>query len=220
LKTKRLFLHPPLERLWHAAHTLGFLVLGLSGAHIHWPESFPLVSGLETAMLVHNVFGVWLVVDFSLWIPYLVLSRRYTHYVPLSRDMPAGMMKQALYYGRDIFFGGHHPFEVSEKQKFNPMQKWAYIGVMFGMMPPLMITGVIMLLPAVFRGPLEPIGGIRAVAVIHTALAFAGAAFLASHLYLATTGHTPLDAFRSMVTGWAVEAVHDDHQKPGHGKGD
>jgi thiosulfate reductase cytochrome b subunit len=41
-----------------------------------------------------------------------------------------------------------------------------------------------------------------AVATIHTIGAFLLLTFLARHLYLITTGHTPLSNFKAMVTGY------------------
>ena len=221
MAVKRLYLHPPIERVWHAVHTLGILMLCVTGAHIHWPEGFPLFGSLETAMTVHNVFGVAVVVDFALWIPYILVTRLFKHYLPLKRDFVGGIIKQATYYGLDIFRNGHHPFDVTEEQKFNPLQKWAYIGVMFGMVPLLIVTGVLLLVPMTFAGLIEGIGGMRIVAVAHTALAFAAAAFVASHLYMATMGYTVFDAYKSMVTGWALEADHgtsSDEEAKGKGR--
>lgn len=37
---------------------------------------------------------------------------------------------------------------------------------------------------------------------MHTAAAFMMLAFLIGHLYLSTTGHTPLAHIKAMITGW------------------
>jgi thiosulfate reductase cytochrome b subunit len=211
MAVKRLYLHPPLERIWHAVHTLGIVMLCLTGAHIHWPEAFPLFGTLATAMTLHNVIGVIVAVDFALWVPYILISRRVRYYLPLKRDFVGGIIKQAMFYGFNIFRGGHHPFDVTEEQKFNPLQKWAYVGVMFGMVPLLIVTGALLLKPMAFAGAIEAVGGMRVVAIAHTVLAFAAAAFVISHLYMASMGYTVLDAYKSMVTGWALEADHSAH---------
>ena len=39
-------------------------------------------------------------------------------------------------------------------------------------------------------------------AMVHTAAAFMMLAFLVGHLYLSTTGHTPLAHIKAMITGW------------------
>jgi cytochrome b subunit of formate dehydrogenase len=49
------------------------------------------------------------------------------------------------------------------------------------------------------------------VAIAHTILAFCAVAFLVAHVYMASMGYTPLDAYKSMVTGWAQEASHEEH---------
>ncbi len=215
MTVRRLYLHPPFERLWHAVHTLGILLLCFTGAHIHWPESFPLFGSLKTAITVHNVTGAVVAVDFALWIPYILIFKRFKHYLPRSRDFVGGLIKQAKFYGLDVFRGGEHPFEVTEEQKFNPLQKWAYIGVMFGLVPLLILSGLLLLFPLPLQDVLAAVGGMKIVALVHTALAFAAAAFVASHIYMASMGYTVLDAFKSMVTGWALEASHEDHGEAG-----
>jgi thiosulfate reductase cytochrome b subunit len=49
------------------------------------------------------------------------------------------------------------------------------------------------------------------IALVHTAAAFMMLAFLIGHLYLSTTGHTPLAHIKAMITGW--EDDHDPSRK-------
>jgi thiosulfate reductase cytochrome b subunit len=209
-KTVPLYLHPPLERLWHLVHTVAILVLLVTGFFLRFPEVATLGSYGMTAT-IHNAFGIVVVVDYVLWIFYLFGSGRLTHYLPKERDMLWGLVNQGFYYGLGIFKGDPHPYHASEDEKFNPLQKWAYIGVMFGLVPLLGLTGILLLAPGSFAGLLEKVGGLGMVSRVHAMLGFAAGAFLVSHVYLATTGSSVFDAFISMVTGWVNEEVSDDH---------
>ena len=54
--------------------------------------------------------------------------------------------------------GESHPFPASPRSKFNPLQQAAYVGVMYGLLPLLLISGLLSLYPTVV-GDLFP--GVR-----------------------------------------------------------
>ena len=47
------------------------------------------------------------------------------------------------------------------------------------------------------------------LAPAHTLIAWTFAAFILAHVYLTTTGATPLEAMRGMVTGYEEVEVHE-----------
>ena len=53
-----------------------------------------------------------------------------------------------------------------------------------------------------------PSTGSFSSAPIHTFVAWAFAAFIVMHIYLTTTGETPLSGIKSMITGWEDVEVH------------
>jgi thiosulfate reductase cytochrome b subunit len=59
-------------------------------------------------------------------------------------------------------------------------------------------------------------GTILPIAVTHTILSYFIALFLVGHLYLATTGETPLSNYKTMVTGIHYEP--DSHELGGTSK--
>jgi thiosulfate reductase cytochrome b subunit len=209
-QTRRLYLHPPLERIWHAVHTICILALIVSGVFLRWPELGG--QNYRIPVLIHNHFGALLIVDYVLWVFYLFASGRLTHYLPRGRDLLGGLVAQGLFYGLEVFRGGSHPYEVTEKEKFNPLQKWAYIAVMFGLVPLLCLSGLVLLLPGSFPGLIARVG-LGVISTFHAALAFLATAFLINHVYMATMGSSPLEAFRSMVTGWSNEEVHGEGEE-------
>ena len=54
-------------------------------------------------------------------------------------------------------------------------------------------------------------GGLPLLAPLHTLISWLLAAFVVMHVYLTTTGHTPLAHIKAMITGW--EEVEADEKK-------
>nr|VFJ92796.1 MAG: Thiosulfate reductase cytochrome b subunit [Candidatus Kentron sp. H]VFJ93885.1 MAG: Thiosulfate reductase cytochrome b subunit [Candidatus Kentron sp. H]VFK00396.1 MAG: Thiosulfate reductase cytochrome b subunit [Candidatus Kentron sp. H] len=203
----KVYLATRVDRLWHWVHALGIVLLILTGLQIHFVEKFPIFRSYDQALYWHNIIGLVVVFDWGLWLLYNLLSGRFARYYRPNRDdLPAGMMRQGMFYGMGIFKGDPHPFPVGETRKFNPLQKWTYLGVMAILVPFQIVTGLY--LYAMVTGFI-PFHGADAlpVSVLHTAASFLVAMFVVSHIYLGTTGHKPWDQFRFMITGY-----HDDEQ--------
>lgn len=98
------------------------------------------------------------------------------------------------------YAGEEHPFPATTQSKFNPLQQVAYVGVMYGLLPLLLLTGLLCLYPQAV-GDVFP--GVRYwLLQAHFALAFISLFFIFGHLYLCTTGRTPHETFKSMVDGY------------------
>ncbi|ELF6227563.1 thiosulfate reductase cytochrome B subunit, partial [Escherichia coli] len=108
--------------------------------------------------------------------------------------------KQTRFYLFGIMQGEEHPFPATTQSKFNPLQQVAYVGVMYGLLPLLLLTGLLCLYPQAV-GDVLP--GVRYwLLQAHFALAFISLFFIFGHLYLCTTGRTPHETFKSMVDGY------------------
>ncbi|NOZ49046.1 MAG: cytochrome B, partial [Chloroflexi bacterium] len=57
---------------------------------------------------------------------------------------------------------------------------------------------------------LSALGGIRYIAPLHTFIAWSFSAFVILHVYLTTTGYTPLAAIKGMISGWEEVEVNDE----------
>ncbi|MDY6842745.1 MAG: cytochrome b/b6 domain-containing protein [Thermodesulfobacteriota bacterium] len=205
---EKIYLHPLLERIWHWVHALCIFMLILSGAQIHWPEHVNIFGSFGNAIVVHNWFGIITLCDFIFWFIYNVISKRITHYLPNKRDIPFGIISQAKFYAYGIFRHEPHPYSPSVEEKFNPLQKMTYLPFMFLMMPLLLFTGVLYLFPMFFESFILSIGGLKVVAVLHIIMATIFTAFFIAHIYLATTGHTILDNFIAIITGYGMKEEH------------
>jgi thiosulfate reductase cytochrome b subunit len=57
------------------------------------------------------------------------------------RTLPTDLWRQLRYYGYGIFVNEPHPFHVSHEHKLNVLQTLSYVGVMFGLMPLVILSG-------------------------------------------------------------------------------
>lgn len=209
LPEEKILLHPLPERIWHWLQALCIVVLILSGIVLHWPETLP--GWFDTMVTVHNWFGWGAVIAFLFWLVYNLASGRITHYLPKKGEIPTGIIKQAKFYGYGIFKHEPHPYAPSEDNKFNPLQKIAYLKFQVFLFPILLISGLLYMYPETFSGVIGTIGGIKVLGLIHYILGALFAAFLMAHLYLATTGETVGENFKAIITGYGIKSEHDEH---------
>lgn len=201
--TERVYLTPTPVRIWHWLNAFGILTLCLTGAEIRFPEVVPLLGDYKAAVRVHNTAGVVVTLSFGLWfLYYAVVARKLLKlYVPKGRDLK-GMVRQAIFYGYHYFRGGPNPHVTTPEDKFNPLQKMAYLAIMFVCTPLVIVTGVLLMNVAPLRDWVKAVGGLSLLISAHWLLACVFCAFLFVHIYLATLGHTPFAHFKPMWTGW------------------
>jgi thiosulfate reductase cytochrome b subunit len=111
-------------------------------------------------------------------------------------------MKQAYYYAFGMFKGMKAPYPLSEKRKFNPLQKYAYVAVMYFLVPIVIISGFALLFPEIIIDRVYSLSGVFLTAVTHSAVGFFISIFLIIHLYVASIGKNPKENFKSIITGW------------------
>ena len=106
-----------------------------------------------------------------------------------------------------------HP-SGEEAKHYNVLQKIAYTGVIFGLGPLIVLTGLAMspAIDAAFPGLLTVFGGRQSARTIHFLACFAFIGFIVIHLFqVVVTGLW--NNIRSMVTGWYTipesEEVHE-----------
>ena len=87
--------------------------------------------------------------------------------------------------------------------RYNPLQKLAYIGVIFFLIPMMILTGVTMSpgFDATFPQLLWLFGGRQSARSIHFLCAFALVVFILVHLVMIVLAG-PINEIRSMITGW------------------
>jgi thiosulfate reductase cytochrome b subunit len=209
--TERIYLTATPIRIWHWVNALAIVTLCATGAQIRFPEYVNLFGTYKGAIRLHNTAGIVASLSFLLWLAYyLVFARTLLKiYLPTVDDLTRGLVRQAKFYFWFYFFGGTpNPHETTPDNKFNPLQKTAYAVLMIVLVPLIIVSGVGLLNFAPLRGWIMAVGGIKLLAGAHYLIACAFCAFVFTHAYLATLGHTPLAHFKPMWTGWEEVEHH------------
>lgn len=210
----RIYLQPTPVRIWHWLNALGIVTLGVSGAQIRFPEFINLFGSYKAAIQLHNTAGLLVAVSFALWFFYYTcVAHKMTRiYVPNGQDLRHGLVRQAIFYFYYYFQGGPNPHHPTPDNKFNPLQKSAYLAIMFVLMPLLGLSGILLMNVSPLRELVLLIGGLKILVGLHFLLACSLFAFLFTHVYLATLGRTPTAYIKPMWTGWE-EVEAEEHGK-------
>jgi thiosulfate reductase cytochrome b subunit len=191
----RVYLFKRFERFWHWSQAALILFMLVTGFEVHGMYA---LFGWEKAGNLHTLaawtlIGLWLFAIF-----WHFTTGEWKQYIPTTRNMLA----VARYYSAGIFTGEPHPYRVTQTAKHNPLQRVTYLIIKLLVNPLLWVSGLAYLYYAdLTRGGLVHLP-LRPIALAHTAAAFMMLIFVISHIYLSTTGHTPLAHIKAMITGW------------------
>jgi thiosulfate reductase cytochrome b subunit len=224
---QRVYMYDAYERLWHWLQASAILLLLFTGLIIHKPHVFGIFS-FPYVVNVHNVLGFILLINAALALFYNLASGEIRQYLPRPKGFVGRSIAQAMYYSRGIFAGQPHPFEKSRDQKLNPLQQVTYLAILNVLLPAQVITGVLIWGLQKWPGIAASLGGLPALALVHTLVAWAFAAFIVMHVYLTTAaGHTPGAGIRAMIEGWdevdmneaeGVTRIHGDTGQKGESR--
>ncbi len=209
--TQRVHMYDAYRRFWHWLQASTIVALLLTGLIIHRPDLFGVFS-FSAVVTLHNTLAVILVINAALSLFYHVATERMREYIPRPYGFFDDAIRQAKFYVSGIFKGEPHPFEKRPDDRMNPIQKATYFGILNLLLPLQIITGAAMW--GVQRWPeiAGALGGLPLLAPAHSLLAWLFGSFIVGHVYLTTTGATPLEGIRAMVTGYEeVEAHGHDH---------
>lgn len=197
----KLYFYPLWLRIWHGINALGIIILIITGITMN--------SGLENSPInfhlnikLHNYTGAIVALNYLLYFIGNLVTDNKKFYIVKPKNFIKRPMKQAYYYAWGMFHGMKAPYPLSEKRKFNPLQKYSYIMVMYIAVPLVIITGIGLMFPELIFNKIYNISGVLITAVIHSAMGFFISFFLIVHLYIASIGKSPLDNFKGIINGW------------------
>jgi thiosulfate reductase cytochrome b subunit len=206
MKTRRIDLYTLFERVWHWLQALTIGLLLVTGIEIHAPAAR--LFGFDRAAAVHEVLALFTIANAFLALFYHLATGAIRQFFPAPSDFFSLAIAQVSYYLRGIFRGEAHPFARHPARKLNVLQQVTYLVVLNVVLPLQVASGALMWKPRLFAPVLSALGGLDAVATVHVACAWMFAAFIVMHVYLATTGPTPLALVKAMIVGW--EEVPED----------
>lgn len=207
---RKIYLYSRFERLWHWLQGGLIMAMLLTGFEAHGSYT---LFGFQQAYAIHNWCAWAWVIGSAFMVFWLLITGEWRQYAPTTRKVA----EVARYYLVGIFRGEPHPVPKSLRAKHNPLQRLTYLSLAALLLPLQMATG---LLYYYYNSwPEMGIGAwkLGTVAVLHTLGAFALLVFFIVHVYMTTTGHTPLAHIKGMITGWEEvehpEAVQDWEKK-------
>lgn len=194
-------LYSPYERIWHWLQAAVIVLLIVTGASVHAPDMLIAVP-FALAVRIHNVLGFLLLANAFLGAFYYFTTGVIRQYIPEPRDFVSLAVRQAIYYVRGIFRGAPHPLERTPQRRFNPLQQVTYLIILNVLLPLQMATGALMWGGQYWPRSVQFIGGLPVLGMVHTLGAWLFGSFAIMHVYLTTTGPTPLSHLKAMLTGY------------------
>lgn len=199
---QRIYLYKRYERFWHWSQAVLVLTMLFTGFEVHGSYT---VLGFEQAVQVHTLAAWTLLLLWAFTIFWQFTTGEWRQYIPTFTNMVA----VARFYAWGIFRGEEHPYHKTAQKKHNPLQRLTYLALLAVVLPLIWSTGLLYLFRAYWPAlGLEDMLRLDWVAWAHTAAAFMMLVFVIVHVYLTTTGHTPLAHIKAMITGW--EELHDE----------
>lgn len=183
------------ERLAHWLQMLLIVTLTLTGFEVHGTYT---LFGYKNAVKIHNTAAITWIVMFWLFVFWALTTGEWKQYIPTTKKV----FEVIMFYSYGIFIGQPHPVKKCKDAKHNPLQRIVYLVVATIILPIQISTGLLYLL----YNSWDKLGlgflSLRVVAFLHLAGAVVIISFVIVHVYMTTTGHTPLAHIMAMITGW------------------
>ena len=195
---QRVYIYKRFERFWHWSQAMLIFFLALTGFEVH--DSIHLF-GYEHAVHYHRVASWMLLGLVGLSIFWHITTGEWRQYIPSFSKLSA----QIRYYTVGMFKGEPHPTHKTARNKLNPLQAITYLGFKLVMAPLIIVTGLLyMFHRTIDANDMVVIGDIPldVIAFLHTLGAYLILMFAIIHVYMTTTGSTPLSNIKSMITGY------------------
>ncbi len=206
MATKKLYLYPIWIRLWHVTNALLFILLIITGFSLHYASIDNSFIPFNVSVVIHNVCAIILSINYGVFVIGNIVTNNGMFYSKWRKNLWPKLWKQFQFYAFGIFKGDPHPFPITKKQKFNPLQKVSYVFAMYLGMPLLIISGVGLMFPERIGQSIFKINALVFYDVLHLVVAFVLSIFLVIHLYTCTLGDKPGTLFKSMLNGY-----HEEH---------
>lgn len=198
----KLYLYPLSIRIWHLLNAILVILLILTGVSLQYASKEFQIIPFSTAISIHNVCCVLLTFNYLQFFIASLVSKNFRFYIVRQPNFWKRTMKQARFYAYGVFKGEPHPFEVTENEKFNPLQKLSYWFVIFIFLPAVIVTGWGLLYPDNVAHVIFGVSGLHVTAIIHIITGFILSIFLVVHIYLCTVGMKWSDAIKTIATGY------------------
>jgi len=202
-----MYLYPKWIRAWHLLNASMFLILIITGISMQYTdkENAAYVVGFAKAVKWHNFAAIVLILNYIFFVIGNLLTQNGRYYRLGEKGFLSNLRKQLKYYSWGMFKGEKHPFPVTEKSKFNPLQKFSYVLAMYVAFPLLIISGIGLLIPEITITTFFGISGLIYTDILHITMGFSLSIFMIIHIYTCTLGAKPTSLFWGMISGYHHE---------------
>ena len=205
---KRVYIYKGFERFWHWSQALLIIFLALTGFEVHGSVH---ILGFEHAARFHRMAS-WMLIGLIIFaIFWHLVTGEWKQYIPTHKNLKA----QIRFYSIGMFRGEKHPIKKTEVKKLNPLQRLVYLGFKLVLVPLTIISGILyMFHKTIDRNDTIIISdfSLESIAFWHTLGAILLVVFLVVHVYMTTTGHTPVSNIQAMMTGY--EDLEEEEEAP------
>lgn len=202
----KIYLYPVWVRMWHWTNAILCLLLILTGISMQYSDpAYPIIR-FDWSVRIHDIAGILLVISYALFVIGNLFTSNGRHYMVQLKDYFKNIIIQGRYYAFGIFKGEKPPFEITNKNKFNPLQHFSYVVIMYISIPVICITGIVLLWPETLLLNIFGNNGLHFADLVHVFFGFLVSLFLVVHIYFCTIGASPLSNYKSMFTGY-----HEKH---------
>jgi thiosulfate reductase cytochrome b subunit len=199
---QKIYFYPVWLRIWHGFNALGILVLIITGISMQSSVEASQILSFNWIINLHNIAGIVVTLSYFVYFIGNLVTPNGKFYIIKPKGFLKRPLLQATYYAWGMFHGEKPPYPISEKRKFNPLQKYAYVMVMYMAVPVVIATGFALLFPEIIIDHVYTFSGVFVTAIFHSAMGFFISIFLMIHLYIASIGKSPLENFKSIINGW------------------
>lgn len=203
---EKIYLYPLWTRIWHWINAVLFVILIATGISLQYSDPDSPLIPFEPSVSWHNIAGIILIVNYIFFVAGNILTSNGKYYKLKPKGLVSRLMQQAQYYLFGVFKGQKPPYPENENRKFNPLQKIAYITVMYVATPLVILSGIALLFPEMIINKVFGVSGTLLTALLHMAMGFFLSVFILIHIYFSTFGAKVSSHFKSMIDGY-----HEKH---------
>lgn len=193
-KKRDVMIYTRYERFWHWSQAALIFTLFFSGLGLHGTHN---LLDFHTAVKIHTYAAIALVILWLFTTFWNFTTGQWKQYL-----FKKGVFQVIRFYAWGILKGEHHPYKKSLQRKQNALQSLAYMTFMVLVGPALWASGLVYLFYSAWSGYPWAGEALAMTALVHTAAAFVMGAFVIIHVYMTTTGKTPLHYIKTMITGY------------------
>lgn len=206
MSLEKIYLYPVWLRIWHLINAILCLLLIITGVSMQFSAASVILVGFDTAVFIHNIAGIILSINYVFFFIGNLITFNGSQYQMVYKGLIKRLITQARFYAFGIFKGEDPPFPIIKENKFNPLQRFSYVFIMYLFVPVVCITGWALLYPEMILTIVFGTSGLHLTDLIHIVAGYIISIFMLIHIYFCTLGKKPLSNFLSMINGY-----HEGH---------